>query len=85
MAQSFSLSSQRCALTSDPTLREEIDGHTLSPDATSKILRSIDRFGRDASIQRFEMTPTKHQARFGKNELAWTVRAVRSEPGPTSI
>jgi hypothetical protein len=65
----------------DPSLREEIQAHTASTDATSKILRSIARFGSDASILRFEMNP-KPQNRTARSAetVAWTVHAVRVRP-----
>jgi hypothetical protein len=64
---------------SDPSLRQEIQVHTGNDEATSGILRSIDRFGGDASIQRYEITPKQrtHASRV-ITAVAWTVRAVRS-------
>lgn len=80
MPDSFSLTQTRCAQLSDPALRHEIRDHTGSEEATSAILRSIDRFGGDASIRRFEITPTSRgYAGRGKKAVAWHVRAVRSE------
>lgn len=81
MPNSFSLAQARCATVSDPDLREEILTHTGSDEATSAILRSIDRFGGDDSIQRFEITP-KPNGRSHRipNSVAWTVRAVRPAP-----
>ena len=83
MPQSFSLARYRCAVISDPTLRDEIQAHTESTVATDRILRSIDRFGSDASIQRYEMTPkaTQRVSR-SADAVGWTVRAVRPEPEP---
>jgi hypothetical protein len=77
---SFSLTQSRCSHLSDPALRVEIRDHTGSEEATSAILRSIDRFGGDLSIHRFEITPSSRgYAGRGKNVVAWNVRAVRSE------
>ena len=83
MPNAFSLAHSRCTQVSDPALREEILAHTGSDAATSAILRSIERFAGDASIQRFEMTPKPH----GRNHrspmpVAWSVHAVRPEASP---
>jgi hypothetical protein len=52
---------------------------TGSDSATSGILRSIERFGSDPSILRYEVSP-RANARFGgpSSGVAWMVRAVRS-------
>ena len=78
LSQSFSLSSSRCAPISDPTLRDEIQSRTGNVDATARILRSIDRFGADPSIQRYEIEPLPpyRQTRV-HGSVAWAVRAVR--------
>ena len=55
--RAFSLSSSRCTPISDPTLRDEIQSRTGNADATSRILRSIERFGADPSILRYEIEP----------------------------
>lgn len=78
MAESFSIARSRCSVLSDPALREEIMAHTGSEAETSSILRSLERFGTDASAHAFEITPvvgrrTHHDPR----ALAWVVRAVR--------
>jgi hypothetical protein len=79
--QPFSLSPSRCAKISDPTLREEIQVHTQSSDATAKILRSIERFGTDPSILRYDMNPKKQMRTFqSKETVAWAVHAVRNRP-----
>jgi hypothetical protein len=77
----FSLSPSRCAKISDPKLREEIEAHTQSSEATSKILRSIERFGIDPSILRYDMNPKKQMRTFqNKETVAWAVHAVRNRP-----
>jgi hypothetical protein len=79
MAESFSLSTAVCTKLGDPSLREEIQTHTESPEATDQILRALLRFGIDPTIERFEVTPqanrggTRVVARF-----AWSVKAVRA-------
>ncbi len=80
MPDSFSLTQSRCSELSDPALRHEIRDRTGSDEATLAILRSIDRFGGDDSIRRFEITPTSRgYAGRGRKVVAWHVRAVRSE------
>jgi len=80
MAQSFSLAPHRCAVLSDPTLRAEIHAHTENADDTSRILRSLSRFGTDPSILFFEMTPQTHHRGFRAiSGIAWQVRAVRPQ------
>lgn len=81
MAQSFSLARYRCAVITDPALREEIEGYTDSADATSRILSSIDRFGVDPSIDRYEMTPQQNRSSRAGGRVTWTVRAVRVVAG----
>ena len=78
MPQSFSIAGDRCAVTTEPALREEIQTHTRDVIATSRILSSIRRFGVDPSIHRFEMTP-RSQYRMSRNAggLSWRVSAVR--------
>jgi hypothetical protein len=42
------------------------------------ILRGIERLGGDASIRRYEMTPTVNQRKYrGAPSVGWSVRAVR--------
>jgi hypothetical protein len=78
MAEPFSLSRSRCAA-SDPSLREEIMARTGSDAATSGILRSIDRFGGDPSILRYEISPQAHtRAQRTPRAVTWSVRAVRT-------
>lgn len=78
VSQSFSLARSRCDTISDPALRDEIQLRTGNVDATSRILRSIDRFGADPSIRSYEIAPRPQyrQART-QGAIAWTVRAVR--------
>ena len=84
MAQSFSLPPDRCIKTSAPALREEIQGYTGSVDATSKILSSIERFGIDPTILRYDIAPKANNriSRTDANAIAWTVSAVRLRPEP---
>lgn len=74
MPNAFSLHRSRCAVLSE--LREEIQAHTGNEAATSSILRSIQRFGDDASVRRYEMTP--HVRGRGPRAVAWNVHAVRN-------
>lgn len=78
MSESFSLSKSECSPISDPSLRTEIFRHTGNEDETSRILRSLERFGGDASIVRYEITP-RENGRFAQRvrTVAWSVRAVR--------
>lgn len=87
MSESFSLARARCKVLSDPALREEIQAHTASDKATSGILRSIDRFGGDKSILRYEMTPTASSriSRATADAIGWTVRAVRPDDRPPVV
>ncbi|MGD2047196.1 MAG: hypothetical protein PVJ80_01480 [Gemmatimonadota bacterium] len=80
MPDPFSLSKSECSLLSDPSLRSEIERHTQNEAETSGILRSLERFGADASIERYEITPQK-KGRFGGGTkgVAWQVRAVRPD------
>ena len=78
MPDPFSLTGSRCAAP-DPSLRDEILAHTGSDAATSGILRSIDRFGGDPSILRYEISPKAHtRAQRAPRVVTWSVRAVRS-------
>ena len=63
----------------DPAVRSEIRARTGSEAATSAILRSIERFGDDPTILRYEVSPAS-TTRFGGplSTVAWTVRAVRT-------
>jgi hypothetical protein len=74
----FSLSKSECSSLSDPALRSEIARHTQSEVETSGILRSIDRFGADSSIERYEITPqAKGRSGARSKTVSWHVRAVR--------
>jgi hypothetical protein len=78
MTEPFSLARSRCT-ESDPSLRAEILDHTGSDAATSGILRSIERYGGDSSILRFEISPQTHnRAHRAAIAVSWSVRAVRS-------
>jgi hypothetical protein len=77
MSESFFVTQSR-VFPADPSLRGEILTRTGSDDATSGILRSMERFGSDPSILRYEVSP-KASPRFGGvRKVAWMVRAVRS-------
>lgn len=68
----------RCSILTDPTLRDEIQGRTGSDAETSSILRSIERFGHDASIRYYELTPSPSRRTYQATpRFAWTVTAVR--------
>jgi nitrogen fixation protein FixH len=75
----FSLSASKCA-TQDDSLRSEITEHTGNDTETSGILRSIERFGGDASIERFEISRSE-RGRYAARTAAsaWIVRAVRAD------
>ncbi len=78
MAQPFSIASARCAVLSDPALREEIRSHTGTDEETSSILRSLERFGSDVSIHFYEMTPKVSNRTVHHTPIVnWTVSAVR--------
>jgi hypothetical protein len=71
---------------SDPTLRQEIQGYTQSAAATSKILRSIERFGTDPSILRYDVNPKKlTRTAWSSETVAWAVHAVRDRPEPEVV
>ena len=81
MLQPFSLTQSRCA-TVDAALREEIRARTGSAEAASGILRSIERFGTDPTIVRYQITPKSSNRKYREETaVAWSVRAVRTE-GP---
>ena len=75
---SFSIVPSRLSA-DDPSLVDDIRARTGSDTATAAILRSVERFGSDPSILRYEISP-QSTARFGgkPSPVAWTVRAVRS-------
>lgn len=78
MPTTFTISRSRCGVLTDPTLRDEIQGRTGSDAETSSILRSIGRFGHDASIRYYEFTPTPSRRTYQKAPgFSWTVTAVR--------
>lgn len=78
MPSPFTIPRSRCSIVSDPGLRAEIRAQTGSDDATSSVLRSLERFGGDISIRYFEVTPkAAHRAIRGRPAVAWSVRAVR--------
>ena len=78
MPTPFTISRSRCGVLSDPTLRDEIQGRTGNDAETSSILRSIGRFGHDASIHHYELTPTPSRRTYQTTPgFSWTVTAVR--------
>ena len=78
MPNSFSINRSRCSVLSDPKLRDEIQAHTGSDAETSSILRSLDRFGHDVSIQYYDVTPMPSRRTYQSTAaFTWTVRAVR--------
>ena len=82
MSNAFSISKSAGARISDPSLRTEINRHTLSEMQTAGILRSLERFGDDASILRYDITPQESARMYAKGKIvSWSVRAVRS-PAP---
>jgi hypothetical protein len=78
VSDQFTLRSSRTDV-SDPELREEVFSHTGNDEATSGILRSIERYGGDSSILRYEISrkTNSRSVRHG-SAAAWSVRAVRS-------
>lgn len=80
MTSSFSLSASRCATIQDASLRTEITEHTGNDSETAGILRSIERFGSDASIERYEISRSERGRYAPKAQTAgWIVRAVRAD------
>ncbi len=78
MPTNFSIPRSRCAVLSDPILRQEIQARTGSDAETTSILRSLGRFGHDASVRYFEMTPIPSRRMYQATPgFAWTVTAVR--------
>ena len=78
MPSTFTILRSRCGVLTDATLRDEIQGRTGNDAETSSIIRSIGRFGSDASIQYYEMTPkTGRRTSRANPSFAWTVTAVR--------
>lgn len=79
MTDAFSLSASQCASTQDDSLRTEITDHTGNDSETEGILRSIERFGGDASIERYEISRSERGKYAPKTKTAgWLVRAVRA-------
>jgi hypothetical protein len=78
MPEPFSLSQSRCAA-ADSSLQEELRVRTGSQKAASGILRSIERFGADPTIVRYEISPKSHnRAHRSSAAVSWAVRAVRT-------
>ena len=79
MPSSFSITQSRYASFADPDLLQEIRSHTGSDAEASSILRSMERFGGDASISYYEVTPKPRRGASRQAlPLAWSVRAVRT-------
>lgn len=78
MSEPFSLTRSRCDA-ADASLCEELRVRTGSELAASGVLRSIERFGADPTILRYEISPKAHnRLHRSAAAVAWTVRAVRS-------
>jgi hypothetical protein len=58
-------------------MQQEIQSHTGDAVATESILRSIERFGVDASIRSYEIIPQSRARTRHSGQAAYTVRAVR--------
>jgi len=79
MPQPFSLLQSRCA-EPDTALLDELFTHTGSRQAAAGILRSIERFGADPTIFRYDISPKTHgRGRRNSTATAWSVRAVRTK------
>lgn len=78
MPSAFYLSRARCTPLDDPALQAEIRHHTGSDAEATSILRSLERFGGDASIDEFLVSPAPDR---GFSRLArtvvWNIRAIR--------
>jgi len=78
MTDTFSLSASHCTATQNASLRTEITEHTGNDFETAGILRSIERFGGDASIERFDISRSERGRYAPRSQTAgWIVRAVR--------
>lgn len=78
MPHTFTISNSLLHSASAVEIRQEINGHTSSDSETSSILRSIERFGDDATISRYEIEPRPARAfRKATPAVSWTVRALR--------
>ena len=78
MSYSFTIARSRCSVVSDPTLLEEIRGHTESDEEASSILRGLERFGANPSIRHFEMTPKPSRRTYrDASAVTWSVTAMR--------
>lgn len=78
MIEAFSIPSERCSEI-DATLREEIQARTENSEDTTRILRSIQRFGGDPTIERFDMIPQPVRSTVHlPSGIIWTVKAVRA-------
>ena len=79
MQNSFTVARSRCSDLTDPGLRDEIVRATGSDEDTSAILRCLERFGFDASVLHYQITPkTNARASRGRSSVVWNVSAVRS-------
>ena len=80
MPNPFTLSRSRCDALSQDELQKEIQAHTGNDSETDSILRSLERFGQDASIRSYEIIPRPRQrTASGGPDSTWTVRALREE------
>lgn len=87
MAEAFSIPSERCGELG-AALREEIQARTESSEDTTRILRSIERFGGDPTIERFDVIPQPVRSTVHlPATILWTVKAVRAQrlvPAPVT-
>ena len=78
MAHSFSIAHSVSAVLTDPDLEELIRVQTGNTSEAHSIVRSIRRFGDDASILSYDMTPSEGRGtRYNPRAVSWSVRAVR--------
>jgi len=79
MPESFTVDRSRCSDLTDPGLLEEILRHTGNETEAASIMRCLERFGFDGSIQHYEMTPKpSHRTHRGASSVSWSVSAVRT-------
>jgi hypothetical protein len=78
VSESFIISRSVYSASSADQLQQEIQAQTGNASATESILRSMERFGQDDSIRRYEINQqVRVRGRHGMAQGAWTVRAVR--------
>ena len=78
MSHAFSISRSLSSVLADADLEDLIKVQTGSVEEASSIVRSIRRFGEDASILHYDMTRNQgRSSRYARRPPGWTVRAVR--------